>query len=446
MLIRNARLSAAPGKDSLSDIMIEHGKIIRVSAAGTVRDAAVHGPELDAGGRFVLPGLIDPHVHMRSPGMEHKEDWKSGSRAALRGGVTTVIDMPNTKPATDSLEVLRMKRAAADAAGAGGPAVRRLFWAGCTPDRLSELPKLLAEDDVAGVKLFFSESSANASSSDIGFISDVFSIAAEAGKPAAVHSELAALLTDARDENTDSPLILHNLSRSAGAAVAGTALALELAAVTGCRLYICHLSTLAEFAMVRKHKEAYGPESVIAELTPHHMLLDENHTVTGGFPSWAKVNPPLRSAEDRKAAADALIDGTIDLIGSDHAPHLAAEKDMTAKSFFDCPSGFPGLETELGMVAGFIRDHLQKQNGDPPDAEWLSMTGMLMNKRAAAVFGLADRCGIAEGNLADLVILGGPADVDAPLFESKSKVSPFNGMRMPLSVYKTIIGGQIFEQ
>ena len=346
MIIRNAVLEGLK-----VDIGISGELIDCIEAAGTLPPS---DHEIDSGGRVIIPGMIDPHVHLRSPGMEHKEDWCSGSRAALDGGVTTLFDMPNTFPATETLEALQIKREAAAEADSLAAAPKRFFWAGCSPASLDKLPLLLSEPDVVGVKLFFSESSANESSSDIDFISRVFSTAAEAGKPVAVHSELAALLHPDGSDGGGAMLAEHNYRRPAGAAVAGTALALELSAVTGCRLYLCHLSTIPEFAMVRKHKQAYGKDSVIAELTPHHLLLDENHLVSGGPASWAKVNPPLRSPADRKAAVEALLNGTIDCIGSDHAPHLSKEKDTEARGFHSCPSGFPGLETELGLIAGFL--------------------------------------------------------------------------------------------
>ena len=444
LVIINALLGQSD-ENCLYDIFIENGLIERVvpaDSAGDSRNDPVR-EQLDAGGRPVITGMIDPHVHMRCPGMEYKEDWISGSAAAVAGGVTTVIDMPNTNPAADTPEAFDLKRAAAAEAGRDGrPVPRRLYWAGCSPETLPLLPELLSEPDIAGVKLFFSETSSNAVSSDINFISGVFTAAAAAGKPAAVHSELASMLKPAgyAEPGTGaglSLLRLHNMRRPPAAAVAGTALALETASVTGCRLYLCHLSTAAEFAMVNKHKEAYGADSVIAELTPHHLLLNENHNVAGGPQGWAKVNPPLRAESDREAAEEALLDGTVDCVGSDHAPHLLAEKDSDLRGFDECPSGFPGLETELSLVGGYLKEHLQ----DP--ARWLLSLTRLTSRRAAEVFGLSDRNAVAPGKLADLVILDGPAAVDASAFRTKAKYSPFNGMKLSVSIYKTIIGGRV---
>jgi dihydroorotase len=317
---------------------------------------------------------------------------------------------------------------------------------------LHNLPGLLSLPGAAGVKIFFSESSGNNSCSGRTFIRKVFTAAAEAGKPAAVHTELAGRFTEAvlnsdaavgdctgpggyREQNW---LRLHNRTRPPEAAEAGTKLALRLAAETGCRLYLCHLSTEGEFEMVREHKKRYGRESVIAELTPHHLLLDENLAVSGGHQSWAKVNPPLRSPADRTAAALALADGVIDLTGSDHAPHAAAEKAASSPAeFLKCPPGFPGLETLPGAVGGFLMERFPV---------WEDRLVELTSARASSLFGLADRGAIEPGRRADLVILGGPAVVDSGNFKSKAAYSPFNGMRMALSVYKTILGGKIFEQ
>lgn len=430
MIIRNAELSGR-----LSDIRIENGIITEIISAGRIAKAC--GPVFDAAGRVVIPGLIDPHVHMRCPGMESKEDWVSGVRAALAGGVTTLIDMPNTRPATETFEALKLKREAASEADKAGYPIGRLFWAGCSPETIDELPKLLGESDVAGVKLFLSETSGNNSSSDRDFMRRVFTITKEAGKPAAVHTELAGYLNDAGAENTLSELELHNRRRPPLAAEMGTAIVLELAASTGCMVYLCHLSTAKEFEMVREHKARYGIDSVTAELTPHHLVLNEMHRVLGGPQSWAKVNPPLRAPEDNGAAFEAILDGTIDLIGSDHAPHRPEEKEMKdAPSFFSCPSGFPGLETELGIVAGRLKERT---------AGWTDLVSMLTNKNPARIFSLDDRNGVAVGKRADLVILGESEIVDSGKFKSKAAYSPFNGMKMQVSVYKTILGGKIIE-
>jgi len=432
VIIRNADLS---GK--LVDILTEGGLIKKIADAGRLPEELSGMQELDAEGRAVISGLIDPHVHLRCPGMEQKEDWVTGSRAALAGGVTTLIDMPNTRPATETLEALALKREAASEADTAGFPLGRLFWVGCSPATIGELPSLLAEEDVAGVKLFLSESSGNNSSSDRAFLREVFLAAAAAGKPAAVHSELAGLLK-AGDKKGEAELKLHNSMRPPAAAEEGTAMVLELAAETGCRAYLCHLSTAAEFEMVRRHKARYGEGSVIAELTPHHLLLNEEQVVTGGPQSWAKVNPPLRTQADNEAALSAVLDGTVDLIGSDHAPHMLSEKEMTGPGdFVRCPSGFPGLETEMGFVAGKLKEE---------SAEWLNIVSMVTNLNPAKIFNLEDRCGITEGKRADLVILGGPVVIDAETFKSKAAYSPFNGMRMQVSVYKTILGGKIIEQ
>lgn len=434
MIIRNAEV-----KGCRVDIRIAAGRIAEITPTRSA-DAIAAGTdsrELDAGGRTVIAGIIDPHVHLRCPGMEEKEDWQSGARAALAGGVTTVIDMPNTMPATETLAFLELKREAAAKADAAGAGIGRLFWAGCSPETIAELPGLLSEADVAGVKLFLSESSGNNSSADRSFLERVFQTAKEAGKPAAVHTELADFLDDAAGGPGLTELELHNKRRPAAAAEKGTALVLELAALTGCRPYLCHLSTAAEFEMVRRHRAEYGADSVIAELTPHHLAMNETHRVTGGPQSWAKVNPPLRNPDDNEAALAALLDGTIDVIGSDHAPHRLSEKEMSSPAgFHGCPSGFPGLETELGTVVGQLKERT---------SGWERIYSRLTNLNPARIFGLDDRLGIAAGMRADLVILGGPSVVDSGKFESKAAYSPFNGMKLQESIYKTILGGKIIE-
>lgn len=450
LLIRNCLV-----RERHTDVFIEDGIIRRISeavSAGGAAPAASEAlppgtPVLDAGDRHIIPGLIDPHVHFRVPGFEDKEDWISGAAAALTGGVTTVFDMPNTKPVTDSLEVLEIKRAAAGEAAAAGFPVNRLFWAGCSSETVNNLQDLLKEPDVAGVKLFFCESSSNVVSRDPDFIRRAFIAAAEAGKPAAVHAELGGMIgvfsgslagKDGREGGEGGEkdfLRLHNRSRPPEAACEGTALALELAAETGCRPYLCHVSTADEFKLIRKHRREYGRNSVYAELTPHHLLLDTNHRVDGGTQSWAKVNPPLRDPEDRAAAEAALEDGTVDCIGSDHAPHRPDEKN---RAFSECPSGFPGLETSFSVAGGKIA-------GKSLTGAGIEAISRLMSGRAAEIFGLCDRGEVAVGKRADLVILEYPSQdrIEPDAFKSKARYSPFAGMPRGLSIYRTIYGGMI---
>ena len=442
LLIKNACLQG-----NTVNIACENGFITRIEpASGKMSPAEYEGVcrILDTEGKTVIPAMIDPHVHLRCPGFEYKEDWISGTEAALAGGVTAVADMPNTSPPTETLAALRIKRAAAaDAAlrtGKPGEAslVQRKFWVGSSPQSINSLPELLSEEDVAGVKLFFSQSSFNSSGSDRGFIRKVFTVASEAGKPAAVHSELGI---NALDDTVNAGLpylVNHNLARPSSAATAGTALALELAAETGCRLYICHISSGDELDLVRRYKDEHGTDSVIAELTPHHLLLDENLGVSGGPDCWGRVNPPLRSGSFRAAAAAALLDGTIDLIGSDHAPHTSEEKAAGSDGVYSadgCPSGFPGLETSLPLVAGFLKEH--------GGSGWTELVSMLTNERAAEVLGFKNLGGIIPGKRADMVLLGGPKIISCSDFKTKAKYSPFNLMETSVSVYKTISGGRI---
>lgn len=416
---------------SLNDILINNNRISRIYKAGIQKIPNIE--KIDAEGKVAIPGMIDPHVHLRCPGMEHKEDWYTGGRAALKGGVTTLFDMPNTIPPTDTMANLQKKR---DIIKKSSYIPRHFFWVGASEDTLNQLPELLDQTDVVGVKLFFSETSCNKSNTNIKFLKKVFSIAKESNKPIAIHTEMANRLKNNAISYSSgfSELALHNLKRPTTAAEEGTKLSLKLSAETACRLYLCHLSTDIEFEMVRNHKKEYGKDSVIAELTPHHLLLNHDHRVAGGPQSWAKVNPPLRSERNRASAQKALLDGTIDIIGSDHAPHQKKEKDC--KSFFDCPSGFPGLESELGLISGFLKANI---------GDWQVLLAKFTSKRASEVFGLEGLGEIKEGAIADIVILGGAKTIKANEFESKSKLSPFNNMETPLSVYKTIVGGKIID-
>ncbi len=427
------------------DVEIDSAKIISVSADGHKLKNSTGCDELDLAGKTVIPGMIDPHVHFRCPGASNKEDWVSGASAALHGGVTAVFDMPNNSPAFESMDVLKMKREAASEADQAGLPLKRFFWAGCSEDSIDELPALLDEPDVPGVKIFLSESSGNSSSSAEDFLRRVFAAASEAGKPVAVHSELAEKLRKPGKWSAGfKGLELHNILRPAEAAAAGTNLVLKLASDTSAKVYLCHVSTAAEIYMILNHKKRFGEDSVYGELTPHHLLLDTTLKVYGGPQSWARVNPPVRDSLERqmieKAFCDALsFSGTaaIDLFGTDHAPHIPQDK---SDDFMASPSGFPGLETVLPLAAGFVFGF---SGGVNPES--VSRLQHFTSGRAAEIFGISKAGKIEHGAAASLAVIETCPEysVDAASFRTKAKYSPYNGMRLKTRIYKTITGGKI---
>lgn len=273
-------------------------------------------------GRFLLPGLIDAHVHFRDPGAPEKEDWASGSAAALAGGVTTVLDMPNTNPATITVEALEAKRAVAKAKS---KVAFGLFF-GATRDNLDEIRKA---ENICGIKIYMGSSTGGLLLDDPAVWEEVFKIAKEKNVPVVVHAETEAMIQAGK--------------RDCECARVATEAAIALREKVGNRLHIAHLSCKAEVELVRVHK---CPE-LTCEVTPHHLLF----TAADQKDSFLKMNPPLRSQADQDALWEALRDGTIDCIATDHAPHTFAEKQSS-----EPPAGVPGVEFMLPLMLNAVNE------------------------------------------------------------------------------------------
>lgn len=289
-----------------------------------------------------LPALVDPHVHFRVPGGEHKEDWQSGARAAIAGGVTTVLDMPNNSPATTTLELLRAKKKMIDEqlARAGIP-LHYGLWFGATADNLEEIRK--AKDEIVGIKLFMGASTGNLLVDGKEEQKKIFALAAELGLIVAVHAESESKILNLKSKILNPTVADHSKIRSPEAAAKAVVQAINFSKQYGTKLYILHVSTTSELELIRGAKQA--GVKVFAEATPHHLFLNTDAYKTLG--TKAKMNPPLRSPEDQVALWVGLLDGTIDCIGTDHAPHLLSEKSLP---YPQSPSGVPGTETILPLL------------------------------------------------------------------------------------------------
>ena len=296
---------------------------------------------------LALPALIDPHVHFRVPGGEHKEDWLTGAQAAIAGGVTTVFDMPNTNPATTSTDLLDEKKEKIDKQllEAGIPLHYGLFF-GATADNLDQIRKVSppAGGKIIGIKLFMGSSTGNLLVDTLETQEKIFQLAAELGLVVAVHAEDEAKIKMNKEKFKDNDSIkVHGLIRDRQVAAKAVAQAIEMAEFYKTKLYILHASTKEEIDLIRAAK-ATGI-TVFAETTPHHLFLDsEAYAVLG---SKAQMNPPLRTPEDQRALWAGIADGTIDCVGTDHAPHTLEEK---AKPYPYSPSGVPGIETSLPLL------------------------------------------------------------------------------------------------
>ncbi len=299
--------------------------------------------EIDGSHLTALPALIDPHVHFRTPGAEHKEDWGSGAAAALAGGVTTVLDMPNNTPSCTSLAALEQKSSLVEAQlkRANLP-LRRGYYLGATKSNFSEIASCASR--IAGIKIFMGSSTGDLLVEDPIALRDLFHLAASLDLIIAVHAEDDELIRRNKElyGAATSPSS-HSLIRSSKAAAIAVEKAIRLAETAKARLYIAHVSTKEELSLIA-HAKRCGLK-VFAEAAPHHLFLNISDYQSLG--SKALVNPPLRDRDDVEALWDAVRDGTIDAIGTDHAPHSLAEK---LAPYPKAPSGMPSIEFYLALL------------------------------------------------------------------------------------------------
>lgn len=292
---------------------------------------------------LAMPALIDPHVHFRTPGFEYKEDWLSGAHAALRGGYTTVLDMPNTNPATVTLEYLQAKKKLIDQQllEADIPLRYELYF-GADKQHFDQLA--LLQDQVIGLKIFMGASTGQLLMDDSSSLHAAFALAARFNLLVAVHAEDESMIQEQKKRYADcNTFSCHSKIRSPEVAATAVAQAIHLAKLYGTRLYILHVSSALEINLIREAKAA--GVSVYAETCPHYLFLsDQDYARLQGF---AQMNPALRHEAEQHNVWEAISSGVIDTIGSDHAPHTIDEK---SQAYGCCPSGVPGIETTLPLL------------------------------------------------------------------------------------------------
>ena len=358
------------------------GRIIRVGDGEPHPSLIDEATEcIDGEGRLLMAGAIDCHVHFREPGLTHKATMATESRAAVAGGVTSFFDMPNTVPQTVTVDAVNRKAEIAAATSVANYA----FFIGATNDNLDEL---LAADynRVAGIKLFMGSSTGNMLVDEEQALCRLFEAA-----PAiiSVHAEDEATIKAAREAieaeyGGDAPVSLHTRMRPAEACYKATAHAVELARRYGARLHVAHLTTAAKLALL--DPPAPVEEKLItAEVSPHHLTWTTDDYERKG--ARIKMNPSVKTAEDRAALREALAVGRIDIVATDHAPHLLTEKEG---SLFKAVSGAPMVQFSLPVMLGLY---------DP------ELVTRVMSDNPARLFGITDRGKIAEGNYADLVLV-----------------------------------------
>ena len=418
LIIRRARIWDATGSRE-ADIAISDGVIQAIGDLGGQGAAR----ELDAMGGDVIPGGIDPHVHMREPGASHKETWEQGSAAAVSEGFTTVFDMPNTNPPVIDTRSLRAKLNLI----AGRSYCHYGAFVAVTAKNAPELPRALQNPAAPGLKLYLGSTTGQLLLEGRGPLAELDALygAGMIAKPLAVHGELEATLRPFADRN-DLP---HHLRRPARAGFDG--MELLTAELKHVPLHFCHISTIEEVRAMETYRAA--GMNVTAEAGPHHLFLDaeEQGVTLGGL---AKMNPPLRFARDREALIDGLAQGVVDMIGTDHAPHTLDEKRSDAP-----PSGVPGLDTVMRLMLLLVRQ------GRLSLADLVRVTAL----SPALRFGLSAKGRIKEGADADVAILQ-PGWETMPLQPLKASDlhtacgwSPFEGMALPPKPRYVLVSGVV---
>lgn len=421
LVLRGARvIDPSVGLDEVGDVVIEGGVIARVGRgaaegiAGGDRDTVVR----ELAGRWVAPGFVDLHAHLREPGLEYKEDIASGTRAAAAGGFTTVCVMPNTKPVNDTRAVTEMM--VAKAAALGRVRVRPIgcITRGQAGRELTEMADLRDAGCVA-------VSDDGRCVTDSAVMRRAMEYATTFGLPVVQHAEDHALTQGAQmhEGPTATRLGLKGWPRVAEDHV--VARDLMLAELTGARYHLAHASTRGSAALLREAKSR--GLRVTAEVTPHHLTLTDEAVL--GYRTACKVNPPLREAEDRAALIEALADGTLDCVATDHAPHAMMEKDT---EFSEAALGMVGLETALPLLLALVRD------GRVPLARMIDA----LTVAPARAFGF-EVPSLRPGAAADVVVLDPEREwtVDPAAFASKGRNTPFAGWSVRGRVERTYVGG-----
>jgi dihydroorotase len=416
MLIRDARLADGRRRDVRTD----GDRIAAVAGANTLDGNDV----VDAAGRLLLPGAVDVHVHFRQPGFGHKETWETGSRSAAAGGVTTVVDQPNTDPTTTTGAAYDGKAALARDSlvdyGLNGGVTES--W---DPDSLLSRP-LFALGEV-----FLADSTG-----DMGIDADLFADAvgraADFGVPVTVHAEDASLFdselegTDAGGIGRDADADCWSAFRTAAAEAAAVERAVDVAADHDARLHIAHTST-------PKGIDTAAEAGATCEVTPHHLFLSREDLSELG--TYGRMNPPLRSEARRRAVFERVADGTVDMVATDHAPHTVAEKE---RGLWDAPSGVPGVETMLPLLLEAARQ-----------GHWsYERVRNLVSRRPAEAFDLPRKGRVAEGYDADLVLVDpdSPREIRGDELHSKCGWTPFEGWQGVFPDLTLVRGTVVYER
>ena len=435
-IIKNATL-VNEGKTSLASVVISGEKIEKIiyddemPRGVTETETRWRGYDLiDAKGLCLIPGIIDEHVHFREPGMTQKADISSESRAAVAGGVTSFMEMPNTLPQTTTHELLQQKFDIA----AEKSFANYSFYLGASNDNIDEIVKTDPKN-VCGIKLFMGSSTGNMLVNDDKTLIRLFNespclIAAHCEDEAIIHANTVCC----KDLESKGEVIadagIHPFIRTTEACFKSTSKAVDMAARFGARLHVLHVSTKSELTLFR-NDIPLKDKKITAETCPHYLTFCDKDYVTKSYA--IKCNPAIKMASDRDMLRRAIADGLIDTIGTDHAPHLWNEK--FTGNYFTAKSGFPSIQNSLDVILNLYHDGLIS----------LPQIVKLMCHNPAELYQIKGRGFIREGYYADLVLV----DLNANKLISNEKTyykcgwTPYDGMSVKSNVTHTFVNGKL---
>lgn len=381
--------------------------------------------KIDARGSLVMPGVIDDQVHFREPGMTHKGDIASESRAAVTGGVTSYMEMPNVNPATTTIELLEQKYARA----AEVSPANYSFYMGATNSNIDEIARINPKN-VCGVKLFMGSSTGNMLVDEADTLTNIFKnspvlIATHCEQEEIVRANMQAAIARFGD---NVPIEMHPVIRSAEACYASSAKAVELAVRHNARLHVLHLSTARELKLFES--KPLAKKKITNEVCVHHLwFTDEDYAKKGNFIKW---NPAIKSRSDRDALREAVNSSRVDIVATDHAPHTLAEK---SKPYLQAPSGGPLVQHSLtAMLEMVSQGHFS-----------IEKVVDVMCHRPAELFRVEKRGFLREGYFADIAIV----NLEHPWVVSPSNIlykcgwSPFEGQLFGAKVTHTLVNGEL---
>ena len=405
LLVRDAK-SYPPGPGaSRVDVRVRGGRIDEVGA-----ELAADGcPVLDAGGRTVIPGVVDVHVHFRDPGLAHKEGWEHGSAGALAGGVTSVVEVQNNPPLSVDLAALQSRIAHVRA--------RSRVDFGCLANLLPSSIEALDEmaPHTPAFKLFLGGSTGLGGQTDRGTLRELFAAAARAGRLVVAHCEDENLLREGKRKYKGATAAEHHLVRSTEAEVESIRTAIDLCEETGASLHVFHISTAGGVELVRDARRR--GLTIGSSTAPHYVLLSCDDAARLG--NRMKVNPSIKTRADGRAILAGLADGTVEAIGTDHAPHPLEEKD---RDYAHAPSGMPSVDLLWPLTYELVRRGELDADTALAAVTW----------RAADSLGLLDKGRLEPGNDADLVLFDAAETrtVIGSELPSRSKWSAYEGMEL----------------